>query len=75
MAQLLLLVLCVKKAFCVKYTDFRCLCRPISLVYECRTFCCKNNKKTEGKHHEAWCSSPVSLYLKVRYVGLRYLLT
>lgn len=25
MAQLLLLVLCVKKAFCVKYTDFHCV--------------------------------------------------
>lgn len=47
MAQLLLLVLCVKKAFCVKYTDFHCLCRPISLVYACRTSCRKATKKQE----------------------------
>lgn len=69
-----MLVLCVKKAFCVKYNSFSRLYCSFGLCMGLERFVAKQ-QKTGGKHHEAWCSSPVSLYLKVRYVGLRCLLT
>ena len=44
MAQLLLLVLCVKKAFCVKYNSFSRLYCSFGLCMGLERFVCKTTK-------------------------------
>lgn len=57
-----MLVLCVKMAFCVNYNSIsRLYCALLAWCTRVGRLVAKQQKKTGGKHHEAWCSSPVSV--------------
>lgn len=56
-----MLVLCVKMAFCVNYNSIsRLYCALLAWCTRVGRLVAKQ-QKTGGKHHEAWCSSPVSV--------------